>query len=164
MRNKVDNVKQMVKAANAANAADIGGDSLELIHAVMHLYRSQQYQVLRDGPHGVTHMDSKVMGYFSQHPGATLSDLAQHSGRDKAQLARLVAGLRERGLLEGMADAADRRNMRLTLTATGQAVQKGLRQQTRRLAQRAVAGLSETDQAQLRRLLEAVRENLSTSA
>ena len=105
-----------------------------------------------------------MLGFFSRHPQATLSDLAQHSGRDKAQLARLVAGLRERGLLEGMADAADRRNMRLTLTATGQAVQKGLRQQTRRLAQRAVAGLSETDQAQLRRLLEAVRENLSTSA
>jgi hypothetical protein len=55
---------------------------LELVHAAMHQFRSQQYQVLRDGPHDVAHMEYKVMGFFAHHPGATLSDLARRSGRD----------------------------------------------------------------------------------
>jgi hypothetical protein len=35
-------------------------------------------------------MEGKVLGFFARHPGATQRDLAQHSGRDKAQLARLI--------------------------------------------------------------------------
>jgi DNA-binding MarR family transcriptional regulator len=156
MRDKVDIVKQ----SNTPDAG-VGGDSLELLHAVMHLYRSQQFQALRDGPHGLTHMDSKVLGFFSRHPQATLSDLALHSGRDKAQLARLVAGLRERGLLHGEADPQDKRSVQLTLTTEGQAVQRALKQQARRLSARAVAGLGADELQQLQALLLRVRDNLA---
>jgi len=162
MHNKVDNVKQA--GSKPLDAPGATGDCLELIHAVMHVVRSQRFQALRDGPHGVTHMDSKVLGFFSRQAGATLSDLAQHSGRDKAQLARLVAGLRERGLLEGMADEADRRSVRLTLTADGAAVQRALKQQDKRLAARAVSGLTDAEQAQLRQLLQRVKHNLGEAA
>jgi DNA-binding MarR family transcriptional regulator len=127
---------------------------------VMHLYRSRQFQALRDGPHAVTHMDSKVLNFFSHRPGATLSDLAQHSGRDKAQLARLVAGLRERGLLQGSSDPEDRRSVQLTLTAEGQAVQRSLLLQARRLSVRAVTGLDPSEIQQLQSLLQRLRDNL----
>ena len=53
---------------------------LDLVHRVMHQYRSLQYQVLREGPHDITHMESKVLGYVGHHPGATQSELAQQSG------------------------------------------------------------------------------------
>ena len=155
MRDTVDNVNH--QAAAGRSAAD---DVLELIHSVMHRYRSLQYQVLRDGPHGVTHMDSKVLGFFARHPGATQSELAVHSGRDKAQLARLVAGLRERGLLAAEADAHDRRNLRLSLTAEGQAVQRSLQQQGKRLTTQAMAGFSAAERAQLSALLQRVQGNL----
>lgn len=135
-------------------------DVLESIHAVMHLYRSQQYRVLRDGPHDITHMDSKVLGYFGRHPGATQSDLAQHSGRDKAQLARLIKGLRERGLLLADADEADRRNLRLTLSADGKALQHALQKQARQLSERAVAGFSAQERKTLSMLLLRVKGNL----
>jgi DNA-binding MarR family transcriptional regulator len=154
MRQTVDNVNQPAEAAGAE------ADVLELVHAVMHQYRSLQYQALRDGAHGVTHMDSKVLGFFSRHPGATQSELAQHSGRDKAQLARLVAGLRERGLLEGAADDSDRRSLRLSLTEQGRAVQRALKQQARRITQRATAGLSAADRTTLLALLTRVKSNL----
>lgn len=137
-------------------------DVLESIHAVMHQYRAQQYRVLRDGPHDITHMESKVLGYFGRQPGATQSDLAQHSGRDKAQLARLIKGLRERGLLLAEADEADRRNLRLTLSAEGQAVQRALQQQARRLGASAVAGFSEQEQQTLLALLQRVKANLGS--
>ncbi len=137
-------------------------DPLDIMHSVMHQYRSQQYRFLRDGPHDITHMDGKVLGYFGRHPGATQSELAQHTGRDKAQLARLIKGLRDQGLLQGDVDADDRRSVRLSLTADGLALQKELRQQAKRLSQKAVEGLSAAQQQQLLTLLERVRRNLGT--
>jgi DNA-binding MarR family transcriptional regulator len=154
MRQNVDNVNHTTPPVS------VEADVLELVHAVMHQYRSLQFQALRDAAHGVTHMDSKVLGFFSHHPGATQSELAQHSGRDKAQLARLVAGLRERGLLQGEADASDRRSLRLSLTEQGRAVQRALKQQARRVTQRATAGLSATDRSTLVALLARVKANL----
>ena len=133
---------------------------LDLVHTVMHRFRSQQFQVLRDGPHELTHMESKVLGFFGRRPGATQRDLAQHSGRDKAQLARLIKGLRERGLLTGEADDEDRRNVRLELTADGQAIQRALQRQARQLEAQAVAGLSAAEHAQLVALLQKVQANL----
>lgn len=133
---------------------------LELVHGVMHQFRSLQYQRLRDSPHDITHMESKVLGYFARHPGATQSDLAEHSGRDKAQLARLIKRLLEIGLLEREPDAQDRRQLRLQLTADGAAVQRSLQQQRQRLSKLAVAGISAEEQAQLRLLLERLKANL----
>lgn len=132
----------------------------ELVHGLMHQFRSLQYRVLREGPHAITHMESRALGFFARHPGATQSDLATHSGRDKAQLARLVKGLRDAGLLAAEADALDRRNVRLTLTPDGQAVQRTLRQQGRALGRRAIAGLSDAEHAQLVLLLQRVKANL----
>jgi DNA-binding MarR family transcriptional regulator len=152
MRKPIDIVNHSSRAAD--------DDVLEAIHTVMHQLRTQQYRVLRDGPHEVTHMECKVLGFFSRHPGATQSDLADHSGRDKAQLARLVKGLRERGLLLAHEDAADRRQVRLSLSEAGLAVQRALKQQAKRLAKRAVAGLGTEEHQQLLALLRRVQGNL----
>lgn len=133
---------------------------LELVHVVMHQFRSQQYRALSDGLHGITHMESKVLGFFARRAGATQSELVQHSGRDKAQLARLIKGLRERGLLSGEADPADRRNVRLQATEAGLALQRALAQQGQLLEARAVAGLSAADRLQLKTLLARVKDNL----
>jgi DNA-binding MarR family transcriptional regulator len=160
MRKQVDNVNHVDSPSTPASKAAAADAVLELVHTVMHQFRSRQYQVLRDGPHDITHMESKVMGFFAHHPGATLSDLAQHSGRDKAQIARLVKGLRERALLAAEADAADRRNVHLTLSAEGHAVQQALRREARTLNARAVDGLSAKEQAQLVDLLGRVKANL----
>lgn len=156
MGKPIDNVNQ--PAAKTPQAS--GDELLELVHRVMHQVRSQQYQALRDDPQALTHMESKVLGYFSRAPGSTQSDLVQHSGRDKAQLARLIKGLRERGLLDAQADADDRRNLRLDLTATGRALQRSLQQRTRQVATRAVAGFSAAEREQLRTLLQRVHDNL----
>jgi DNA-binding MarR family transcriptional regulator len=157
MRKSIDNVNH-----RGGTAADDG--VLELVHSLMHQYRARQYQVLRDGPHALTHMESKVLAYFARHAGATQSELAQHSGRDKAQLARLITGLRERGLLAGQADDSDRRNLRLSLTPDGQSVQRTLARQALRLNALAVTGLSQAEHQQLRALLLRVKDNLETRA
>lgn len=157
----MDNVNHSSGSPKSPCSPCSSGQPLELIHTVMHQVRSQQYQVLRDGAHDITHMESKVLGYFHRHPGATQSDLARDNGRDKAQLARLIKGLRDRGLLDAQADEADRRNVRLTPTAQGAAVLSALRQASDRVAARAVTGLSEDEQAQLVALLRRVQQNLA---
>jgi DNA-binding MarR family transcriptional regulator len=155
MRKNVDIVNQSTPSSD--------DDVLELVHAVMHDYRSQQYRLLRDGPHAITHMDGKVLAFFGRHPGATQSDLAQHSGRDKAQLARLIKGLREQGLLAATVDADDRRNVRLALSLEGKAVLRSLQQQARRLGTRAVAGFDPAERVQLVALLKRLKANLGAN-
>lgn len=152
MRKAVDNVNQPGKAP--------GDDVLELVHGLMHRFRTLQYQSLRDGLHELTHMESKVLGYFGRHAGATQSELAQHSGRDKAQLARLIKGLLERGLLQAEPDPDDRRLQRLRLTDEGVALQRTLQREAARLNARAVAALSVHERQQLVALLQRVRDQL----
>ena len=145
---------------NQSGGKPADDDVLELVHRLMHEYRSLQYRQLRDGPHEITHMEGKVLWFFNKHPGATQKDLAQHSGRDKAQMARLIAGLRERGLLTAEVDEADRRNVKLSLSALGQSVHRGLQQQGKRLSAKAVSGLTAAEKKQLAELLQRVRDNL----
>jgi DNA-binding MarR family transcriptional regulator len=107
-------------------------------------------------------MEIKVLGFFARRPGATQSDLAAHSGRDKAQLARLVRGLRERGLLDAAADEADKRSTRLTLSEAGQAMYAELHRHDGALAEVALEGLTDEQRATLLDLLERVRANLES--
>lgn len=133
-------------------------DVLELIHDITHQYRSQQFRALRDGD--ITHMDGKVLGYFYRHPGATQRDLVVYSGRDKAQLARLIKSLRQRDLLSAEVDSGDRRNMKLTLTPAGQEVYAHLQQAAQRVTRSALTGFTPAEQQQLHDLLARLQVNL----
>ncbi|WP_273452484.1 MarR family winged helix-turn-helix transcriptional regulator [Nevskia ramosa] len=156
----------MQKSVDIVNQTEgqVAETVVESIHSVMHLFRAQQYRVLRDGPHALTTMESKVLGFFSRRIGATLSDLVSHTGRDKGQLARLIGGLRDRGLLEAKADEEDRRNLRLYLTADGAAIHRTLHRQRQRLSGLAVEGLSLLEQQQLLAFLAKVRTNLERAS
>lgn len=134
-------------------------DPLDLMHQVMHGVRLQHRQVLVDQP-DLTPMDARVLGYFGRHPGATLKDLGAHSGRDKAQLARLIKGLREAGWLRAEADPEDRRNQRLWLTDAGAALHQRMSVAMREVSRRAVSGLLPQERRVLADLLVRVRDNL----
>jgi DNA-binding MarR family transcriptional regulator len=135
-------------------------DVLETMHAIMHLYRSAQQRSLRDGPNDLAHMEVKALGFFARHPGATQSELVAHSGRDKAQVARQIRALRERGLLEAREDEQDRRSSRLSLSAEGRAVHAALHGNDGRLKEQALSGFSSEEQDALVALLARVRANL----
>ena len=66
----------------------------DVIHTSMHLLRARQLRALRDSEVALTHMEARVLSFFDRHPDETLSTLTAHSGRDKGQLARLLANLR----------------------------------------------------------------------
>ena len=116
----VDNVNQQAAAPE---------DVLEAVHKVMHLFRAEQYRVLRGSVQELTHFEGKALGFFFRHPGATLSGLVSHTGRDKGQLARLIKSLKAQGLLEAQNDDGDRRSVRLRVTKQGAVVHQALQRQ-----------------------------------
>ena len=149
----------MTKQVNKVNQS---GQVFDAIHSIMHLYRARQLRGLRDTPHELTHMEYKAMGFFARHPGATQGDLVTHSGRDKAQLARLLKGLRDKGLLGAEADADDRRITRLTLSAEGHRIFDSLHDLGVHAATTAMAGMNADQLTQLQLLLQQIRQNLET--
>ncbi|HEY5953958.1 MAG TPA: MarR family transcriptional regulator [Terrimicrobiaceae bacterium] len=151
-RTKVENVNK--KPADAAE------EVFEAVHTVMHLFRSEQYRVLREGPYDLTHMEGKILGYFVRHPGASLRDLVAHLRQDKGQLARLIRSLRDQELLVARTGPEDRRSVALSPTRQGRSVHQLLQRQVRKLSEVAVRGLSAGERLQLVVLLRKVRSNL----
>lgn len=147
----------MTKQVNKVNQSE---QVFDAIHSIMHLYRARQLRGLRDNPQELTHMEYKVLGFFHRNPAATQGDLVNHSGRDKAQLARLIKNLRDKALLDAEPDAADRRITRLTLSAQGQQVFNSLHQLGVQASGMAVSGLSADQLQQLQTLLQQIRDNL----
>jgi DNA-binding MarR family transcriptional regulator len=156
MKKQVDKVNQ--------NPIESGTDVFEAIHAIMHLYRARQMRASQAGEAPLTHMENKVLGYFGRNPGATQRDLAAHSGRDKAQLARLIAGLREKSLLDALAAPDDRRSTQLRLSEAGKAIHAELRLHGAALSSAALTGLDASERAQLLALLGRIQDNLAAGA
>lgn len=155
-------MKKQVEKVNQ-NQAGLAQDVFEALHSIMHLHRSRQSRAPLMGEGELTHMEGKVLGFFARHPDATLSDLVAHSGRDKAQLTRLIRALRERELLDAQPDALDRRSTRLRLSAAGEAIHAQLHGDRAVVAEQALAGLEDGERRQLLALLDRVRTNLDAS-
>lgn len=135
-------------------------DPLDVMHQLMHQVRARQREALGEAG-ALTPMDARVLGFFARQPGATLKDLAEHSGRDKAQLARLIKGLRERGWLLAEADPQDRRNQCLTLTPEGQALHQRLRERMAGVSRRTAGVLTPAERQQLCELLLRLQAGLA---
>ncbi len=156
MQNKVDIVNKY---------PEIMADKVfEALHSVMHHLRALHFKALRDGGFDLTHMETRALGFFARHPAATPSDLVVHSGRDKAQIARLIGNLKDKGLLAARANDDDRRSLRLHLTAAGQQMWEQMHGQTLQLQGKAIAGLSEEECHQLMALLRTIDDSLAEPA
>jgi DNA-binding MarR family transcriptional regulator len=140
-----DTVNQMNNTPDA--------DVLETIHDVMHRVRALQMKQFGADDLGLSAMEGKALGFFSRRPGATLSDLAEHAGRDRAQLTRLIASLKEKALLEARPDEKDGRVVRLFPSASAKAIHTKMQRRRRALAEKAVSGLTPDEQVQLVGLL-----------
>ncbi len=129
-----------------------------------HLFKSRLRQAVQQDGGGLAPMEAKVLMFFARHPGSTASDLVEHSGRDKAQVTRLVQLLVDRDLLQREPDPHDRRQQRLTPTAQGAALQRVLHRHRQRLGQAMVKGLAADELEHLSSLLRRLRDNLTPPA
>ncbi|QHE87049.1 MarR family winged helix-turn-helix transcriptional regulator [Hydrogenophaga sp. BPS33] len=133
---------------------------LDRIHALMHGLRRHLQDATRQDGEGLGPMEARCLGFFMRNEGATQSDLVQHAGRDKAQIARIVKALHERGLLQSHPDPDDRRSQRVSVTAEGQALQRKMQQHRVRFEKTMVAGLSDSERNTLLALLDRLEANV----
>lgn len=152
MINKVDKVNHF---------SDDKNQVFETIHRLMHSFRNRQYRLVQESGIDLTHMQHKVLSYFARHPQSTLSDCVSHSGRDKAQIARLIAEVRAKGLIDAEPDQFDKRVTRLSLTAAGTNIHSSLLQIEKQLSDLSVQGLSEEECNVLLSLLGKIKNNIS---
>lgn len=93
----------------------------------------------------------------AEHPepvGVRVSHLADHLGIAPRSATEVADALEAAGLLARSPDPTDRRAVLLTLTAEGRHAVARVRDRRRAAADVAIATLSPTDRAELRRLLE----------
>lgn len=137
---------------------------LDRLHALMHGLRRHLQEATRLDGAGLGPMEIRCLAYFMHHDGATQSDLVQHAGRDKAQIARIVKGLHERGLLQSRPDPDDGRSQRVSVTGEGRALQRRMQQHRVRFEKIMTAGLAASERATLLALLDRLQDSVSENA
>lgn len=133
---------------------------LDRLHTLMHSLRRHLQEAMRHDGEGLGPMEARCLGYFMRHDGATQSDLVQHSGRDKAQIARIVKVLHERGLLQSCQDPDDGRSQRVSVTVDGQALQRKMQLHRVRFEKAMTAGLAEGERTTLLALLDRLQDQV----
>jgi DNA-binding MarR family transcriptional regulator len=93
---------------------------------------------------------------------ASVTDLARAAELNPGAMTRLLDRLAAKGLVERVADPGDRRALHIHLTEAGVAIWRDIDQCGQRVHDRAFGDMGEDDRTQLLRLLERVRDNLST--
>jgi DNA-binding MarR family transcriptional regulator len=152
MNKHVDNVNHLRDSTES--------DALELMHSVMHLVRARLGRSEDNSEPSIGDMERRALGFFARHPGASQSDLVLHSRRDKGQIARLIAGLKERKLLEAKPDSNDLRIIRLYPTQQSQLLHAEFMRRRKKISIEAVAGLTKEQARELLALLKHVEQNL----
>jgi DNA-binding MarR family transcriptional regulator len=153
----------MTKASEGARAGDVLRLDNQLcfaVYAAAHAFNATYKPLLE--PLGLTYPQYLVMLVLWQEDGVTVSAIGARLGLDSGTLTPLLKRLEAAGLLNRLRDAADERQVRITLTAAGRALKpkaKGIPQELL-----CASGLSLGDIVALRAKLESLAENLRAAA
>ena len=135
-------------------------DLFEAMHDLMHAYRRRMRAAIHDLQPELTPNEVRALLFVDRHPMRTQTDLVEHSGADKAQIARMLNALEDRGWLERVPHAQDRRSRCLALSPAGQALCEVMRERRRSVSQQMLDGFAPEEQQQLQSLLTRLLENL----
>lgn len=130
---------------------------LESLHALMHQIRRATQDSGAGQEGALAPMDARALGFFARHPGGTASELVEHAGRDKAQIARVLKRLQERGLLMAEPSPHDQRSIQLRLTEAGRETARKQQQRRKRLESQWLSGFNEAERHQLGAYLDRLR-------
>ena len=113
---------------------------------------------------GVTRAQWKVLFKLTRYPGFRQIELADMLDIEPITLSRIIDRLEEGGLVERVADPADRRAWRLHVTAKAQPLVEKLRALAAQMSADAFAGIDPKEIEITRQVLARVRENASRAA
>lgn len=110
---------------------------------------------------GLSRPQWRVLTMLRRHEGINQGGLAELVEVEPITLCRMVDRLQEANLVERRADPADRRAWRLHLTDKARAILEEMRPMAFGLFEDAMSGLESAERADLFRMLERIRNNLS---
>jgi DNA-binding MarR family transcriptional regulator len=113
---------------------------------------------------GVTRAQWKVLFRLTRQPGLRQIELADMLDIEPITLSRIIDRLEEAGVVERMADPADRRAWRLHVTTKAQPLVEKLRAVADEMISEVFAGIDPKEIEIARQVLARARENASRSA
>jgi DNA-binding MarR family transcriptional regulator len=113
--------------------------------------------------HGVWPGQQFILQALWDTDGQTPGELAKRLDLATPTVTRAASRMAASGLLRREAHPRDARLVRLCLTERGRELKDTLAAQRRRMTERAMKGLSATEQEQLVRMLEKIHANLTES-
>lgn len=113
---------------------------------------------LCEGSHGVTRREWSVVAQLHGQPGLLPSELAERMHRDRARTSRTISALLRKGLIERVTLPHDRRSVRVSLTAAGQALYAVLMPQVQAINAQLVSVLTPNEAAAFDEALERLRQ------
>lgn len=135
-------------------SSSLAADVFEVLHDLLHLFRARLLQSLERIQPGLTFNEFRILMHAGRHPGITQKELVEHSHTDKAQMARMLTQLQDKGWLERSASEADKRVRCLQLSAQGLQLFAQLKSQREQIAAELLRDFPVEQQTQLRELLK----------
>ena len=135
-------------------SSSLAADVFEVLHDLLHLFRARLLQSLERIQPGLTFNEFRILMHAGRHPGITQKELVEHSHTDKAQMARMLTQLQDKGWLERSASEADKRVRCLQLSAQGLQLFAQLKNQREQIAAELLRDFPVEQQTQLRELLK----------
>ncbi|KGG90133.1 MarR family winged helix-turn-helix transcriptional regulator [Comamonas thiooxydans] len=140
-------------------SSSIAADVFEVLHDLLHLFRARLLESLEAVQPGLTFNEFRILMHTGRHPGITQKELVEHSHTDKAQMARTLAQLQDKGWLERSASEADKRVRCLQLSTRGQQLFDQLRSRREQIATELLSDFPAARQALLHDLLLQARDS-----
>jgi DNA-binding MarR family transcriptional regulator len=134
-------------------SAEPGIEILNLVNTIERGTTARMQRLLRETGVELAAMEARTLRFVARHPGCTQNEIVRASGRDKAQIARIIKILRERGLVDRPAAGSGRRAQPLALTAAGAAVHERAESLRADIARELVSELAPAERTQLEALL-----------
>ena len=143
-------------------SSSLAADVFEVLHDLMHLFRARLLQSLERIQPGLTFNEFRILMHTGRHPGITQKELVEHSHTDKAQMARMLTQLQDKGWLERSASEADKRVRCLQLSAQGLQLFAQLKNQREQIAAELLRDFPVEQQTQLHALLQQALQGAQT--
>lgn len=132
----------------------------DTLHELLHLFRREIRHDLESTNEELTFGELRILVYIGRAPDCTQKSLVEHSRTDKAQIARTIAQLENKGLITRSRKPQDRRVHLLHLSPTGADIFARLNARRAAVARRLLAQYPAPLQQQLLQLLLQARAHV----
>ena len=143
-----------------AMSALMNDDIIELLSELSRLFRTELRRASEVGGRQSAPFQNEILAYIGRNSGISVMALADLSGRDKAQVTRILAELEALGLVTRERSTLDRRSTRLKLTEAGEEIFRQVLNKRRALAAAMLKPMRAEERAALRDMLGKMRSVL----